>query len=279
MSLNGKILVVDDEASIRFAMEEALSHDGHQVVVAESGETALQKIDQHSFDLALIDLRLPGLGGMGVLAELRKRSPETVVIVLTAHASVETAVEALRHGAHDYLFKPCKTAELRESIQRGLQIRQKEKQQRNILHQLEQHLASSLQNLRATIVQDPPPAQPEPNETGEAEAAPTDDRFLRYGSLTVDFVRHIIALDESFLELSPTEFNLLTYLINEAPRVIPPQELVRKVQGYESEQWEASETVRYHIYRIRQKIKAVSKTADPNLIRTVRGVGYTISED
>ena len=277
MSLNGKILVVDDEASIRFAMEEALSHDGHQVVTAESGETALQKISNHTFDLALIDLRLPGLGGMGVLAELRKRSPETVVIVLTAHASVETAVEALRQGAHDYLFKPCKTAELRESIQRGLQIRQKEIKQRNILHQLEQHLASSLQNLRATIVNDP--AEMQPDKPAEVEADADNVRFLRYGPLTVDFVRHIIALDEGLLELSPTEFNLLTYLINEAPRVIPPQELVRKVQGYESEQWEASETVRYHIYRIRQKIKAVSKTADPNLIRPVRGVGYTISEE
>ena len=106
-----RILVVDDESSIRLFLEETLTNDGHQVVSAVSGEEALVLIAEQSFDLALLDLNLTGIGGMEVLAALRRQSPDTVVIILTAHASLETAVEALRQGAHDYLFKPCKTVQ------------------------------------------------------------------------------------------------------------------------------------------------------------------------
>ena len=282
MATQAKILIVDDEAGIRFSLEETLSRDGYQVTTAENGEAALACVAAQPFDLVLIDLRLPGMGGMEVLAALRQQSPDTVVIVLTAHASLETAVEALRQGAHDYLFKPCKTVELRDSVRRGLLSRRQKLQQRELLHQLEQHLSSSLQNLRATIAE--PPAAADPLRPFEGEAAAPPDgglaeeggRFLQQGGLIVDLTRHVITLDGQLLELSPTEFNLLAYLASEAPRVVSPQELVREVQGYQSETWEASETVRYHVYRLRQKINEA--TGHANIIRTVRGIGYTISK-
>ncbi len=277
MTAKAKILVVDDEVSIRFSLEEVLLRDGYDVVTAESGETAVEKLQKQAFDLALIDLNLPGISGMQVLSEIRNQWPETVVILLTAHASLETAVGALREGAHDYLFKPCKTVELRESIKRGLLNRQKELRQRGLLRQLEQHLSSSLQDLRATMDEDEDIAGGVSETEAQEKAEEQDNRFLQLGPIMVDFLRHVIMVDDALLELSPTEFNLLAYLVSEAPRVIPPQELVREVQGYESEQWEASETVRYHVYRIRQKIKAVKK--NQNIIRTVRGVGYTIGEE
>ncbi|MDX1520505.1 MAG: response regulator transcription factor [Anaerolineae bacterium] len=275
MTANARILVVDDEPGIRYSLEEALLRDGYAVETAGSGEKALEKFSANPFDLVLIDLKLPGLSGMELLGELRKRDPDTVVIVLTAHASLDTAVEALRQGAHDYLFKPCKTIDLRESVRRGLQNRQKMLKQQSVLRQLEKHLSSSLQNIRATI-DDNAPAPSATTQPAPAEPSAEGERFLRRGPLIVDTLRHVITYDDQLLELSPTEFNLLAYLISEAPRVIGPQELVREVQGYESEQWEASETVRYHIYRIRQKIKAANKSAD--VIRTVRSVGYTLSE-
>jgi len=131
-----RILVVDDEEHIRASMKELLTRDGYEVFVAESGEAALELIDTHSFDLALIDLKLGGIGGIEVLTALRQKSPQTVAIVLTAYASLETAVAALRQGAHDYLFKPCKPAELRESIRRGLLGRQEQRRQ-ELLHQID----------------------------------------------------------------------------------------------------------------------------------------------
>lgn len=279
-SLAANILVVDDELGIRLFLEETLTRDGHQVVAVESGEEALVRVENETFDLALLDLKLKGINGMEVLAAMRQQSPDTAVIILTAHATLETAVEALRQGATDYLFKPCKTVQLRESVRKGLLDRQRQLRQRKLLHQLEQHLTSELEDIRATIGERPALSTPAPVEQPlevlpvEAESAEEQRRFLQRGGLIVDFLSHIITLDGNLLELSPTEFDLLAYLISEAPRVISPQELVREVQGYASEVWEASDTVRQHVYKIRQKAKEASGEIDP--IRTVRGVGYSV---
>lgn len=120
------ILVVDDEVNIRFFLEEILTRDGYRVVTAENGEQALQRMEGEEFDLALIDLRMPKLDGLGLLAQLRQRTPDTVVIILTAHGTLNTAVEALRQGAYDYQLKPCQATELRASVQRGLNKRKAE---------------------------------------------------------------------------------------------------------------------------------------------------------
>ncbi len=278
---NAKILIVDDEESIRFFLRELLERDGYAVVVADSGEVALKHIEREEFDLALIDLKMRGISGTDVLKVLHTRAPDTVVIMLTGHGSLESAVEALRQGAHDYLFKPCKTIELRESIRVGLLNRRQKQKQRELLRQLEQHLSTTLDGVRATIqevgVLSTPPA---PRAVMPA-AAPLDQqpaeqkRFLQYGSLIVDLTRHVITMEAKLLELSPTEFDVLAYLISEAPRVISPQELLREAQGYAAEVWEARDIVRYHIYRIRQKAKDATGRTDA--IRTVRGVGYTVS--
>ncbi len=277
-----KILIVDDEESIRFFLRELLERDGYTVVTADSGELALKHIEQQEFDLALIDLKMRGISGTDVLKELHAKAPDTVVIMLTGHGSLESAVEALRQGAHDYLFKPCKTIELRESIRVGLLNRRQKQKQRELLWQLEQHLSTTLDGVRATIQQVGalPPATA---LRGTAQAAapvvdpqPAEEkRFLQYGNLIVDLTRHVITMEAKLLELSPTEFDVLAYLISEAPRVISPQELLREAQGYAAEAWEARDIVRYHIYRIRQKIK--DATGHTDVIRTVRGVGYTVS--
>jgi DNA-binding response OmpR family regulator len=266
---SAKILIVDDEANIRASLQEMLTRDGHSALVAESGEAALELIAAQTFDVALIDLKMPGIGGIEVLTALRQQAPDTIAIVLTAHASLETAVEALRQGAHDYLFKPCKPAELRESIHQGLLSRQ-ETRERDLLRQIE-HMAENLEDIRATLAE----KLEEPSPT-TASSPKQQNRFLQREGLIADLLRHAITLDGHLLDLSPTEFGLLTYLIREAPRVISAQELVQEVQGYESEQWEASETMRQHIYRIRQKIKEATGRTD--VIRTVRGVGYTLAE-
>ena len=260
------ILIVDDELHIRTSLKELLSRDGYEVVAVESGEAALERIVEEKFDLALVDLKLGKMGGMDVLAEIRQRSPDTITIVLTGHASLETAVETLRKGAHDYLFKPAKPAELRESIHLGL-IKRQEMQQRDLFEQLD-ILADNLEGIRNSFNtwRDKSPIT-QRNVEGER-------RFLRHGELLVDLARHVVMLDGHMLDLSPTEFEILVYLMNQAPRVISPQEILREVQGYESESWEASEIVRQHIYRIRRKCQEVACSQD--IIRTVRGVGYTI---
>lgn len=271
MTQPAKILIVDDEENVRFFLQEALERDGHQVIAVENGETALKRLESDEFDLALIDLKLPGIGGMQVLAALRQASPDTIVIMLTAYASLETAVEALRQGAHDYLFKPCQTLELRESVRAGLQKRYREIRQRECLSQLERALRSNLDELHATVAEGKLPASRSTITESEIEQG---QRFLKQGDLIVDLTRHVITLNGCLLELSPTEFNILAYLASEAPRIVSAQELVREVQGYQSETWDASELTRYHIHHIRRKMKEAAGRTD--IIRNIRGVGYTL---
>jgi DNA-binding response OmpR family regulator len=268
-----KVLVVDDEPNIRFFLKRVLTRDGHQVTAVESGEEALNLVQAEEFDLALLDLKLKGIGGMDVLERLHHYSPGTAVIVLTGYASLDTAVEALRHGAHDYLFKPAKTVELRQSVRTALLKRQRDRQRQALISHLERSLSSTLEEIRSTASS---PVEPRPPEPLPELEMPTDDegRFLRRGPWRVDMMRHIITLDGQLLELTPTEFDLLAYMVGEAPRVISHQELVAEVQGYESEPWEASDTVRYHVYNIRSKLK--DATGRTGLIRTVRGVGYAV---
>lgn len=267
MTAQAKILVVDDEKGVRFFLEEALTRDGHQVVAVASGEAGLERAAAEEFDLVLVDLVMEGMGGIDLLTALRRRSPETVAIVLTGHGSLETAVEALRCGAHDYLFKPVKLIELRESVRTGLLKRRRTLRQRELVAELTQHPADGLGGERPTAL----------GEAGAPPAEPAEEqaRFLRQGGLIVDLMRHVITLEGHVLEFSPTEFDLLAYLAGEAPRVVSPQELVRAVHGYESEPWEASETLRYHVHRIRQKAR---QATGHDLVRTVRGVGYTIGD-
>ena len=272
MTSKAKILIIDDEANIRLSLEELLTQDGHHIVAAETGEAALKHISNQQFDLALVDLKLPGIDGIDVVKNLKQHAPETIAIVLTAHATLETAIAALRQGAHDYLFKPCDPIQLRESVRQGLLNRRSNVQQRDLIDQLE-NLRHSLDTLQSTMARSPTAAL-----SSLLTQQPPDEqrRFLQYGMLTVDLLQHVITLDGGLLDLTPTEFELLAYLVKQAPRIVSSKELIQKVQGYESEHWEAKETVRSHIYHIRQKIRKIVGSTD--VIRTVRGVGYTIAK-
>ena len=101
-----RVLVVDDDASIRAVVAEVLRDDGNVVVEAGSGDQALAACDGNEFDLVLTDIRMPGMDGITLLGRLRQRYPGAHVVVMTSHASLETAVGALKRGAYDYLSKP-----------------------------------------------------------------------------------------------------------------------------------------------------------------------------
>jgi DNA-binding response OmpR family regulator len=205
---------------------------------------------------------------MAVLDELRRRWPDTAVIVLTAHASLETAVEALRHGADDYLFKPSGVIELRESVRTALRGRQRRLEQRELLTRLRRTFSDHLERFDAIGI-GKAARVPAPTETDRHA-----ERFVQQGGLIVDLARHRITLDGHLLELSPTEFDVLAYLAGEAPRVVTAQELIRAVQGYECLPAEAGEIARSHIYNIRRKMEATAGRRD--VIRTVRGTGYAL---
>src|SRR5579884_3050068 len=103
-----RVLFVDDEKSLQEFMRSELPRLGHEVTVCPDGKAALKALEKGVFDAAILDLRMPGMSGLEVLEHLKKVSPDTEAVVMTGHASMETAIEAVRLGAFDYITKPCK---------------------------------------------------------------------------------------------------------------------------------------------------------------------------
>lgn len=119
-----KILVVDDETSMREFLEIMLQKDGYDVHCAESGSVAIDVLQQEFFDLIITDIRMKPVDGLQVLKECKRISPKTVVVIISAYASTETAVTAMKEGAYDYLPKPFKIDEMRAVISDALQIKE-----------------------------------------------------------------------------------------------------------------------------------------------------------
>jgi two-component system response regulator PilR (NtrC family) len=126
-----KILVVDDEQSMRDFLAIMLKKEGHEVVTAGNGGDALKAVQAEIFDLVITDVKMPGADGIEVLKTIKDISPETVVIMITAFATTETAIEAMKLGAYDYIIKPFKVDELRLIINNSLEKRDLRKE--NIL--------------------------------------------------------------------------------------------------------------------------------------------------
>lgn len=124
MTNNFLIHLIDDEPVIHDVLGQLLSAEGYQVEISSSGEEALTKFREQEFDLVLLDLLMPGMDGLEVLKEIKKIDPEVPIIIITAYASVESALSAMKMGAFDYIQKPFKNEELLLTISRALEHRQ-----------------------------------------------------------------------------------------------------------------------------------------------------------
>ncbi|MDI6764834.1 MAG: sigma-54 dependent transcriptional regulator, partial [Thermodesulfobacteriota bacterium] len=129
--LKDKILVADDEKSMREFLDIMLKKEGYKVTLASNGEEVMKLIEKDIFDLALVDIRMPRQDGISVLKRIKSISPETVVIVITAYASADTAIKAMKEGAYDYITKPFKIDEIKLIIQNALE--KKHLQKENLL--------------------------------------------------------------------------------------------------------------------------------------------------
>lgn len=270
------ILVVDDEGAIRYSISKTLQRVGYQVSSAASGEEALDLMDVHSFDVVLTDIRMPGLSGVELLARIKERAPDSIVILMTGFASLSTAVEALRLGANDYLIKPSSSSDLRQSVQRGLERSQNLQRRRVLLEAIQtnvkeltgKELETPFRAMTAPLP--PPPSQP------PAPPSSTPTTTMQLGPLTIYPGRYQISVGEKPIPLTPTEFDLLLYLAAHRGRVVPCYELVREVRGYTVDEAEAREVIRPHISNLRRKIEKAGQ--NPDLILNVRGIGYRLAE-
>jgi two-component system, NtrC family, response regulator PilR len=135
-----KILVVDDELGMREILEFMLSREGYQVTCAENGRKALGLVEQNRYDMLLCDIRLGDISGLEVLRACKQHCPGTVVIMISAYSSTETAVEAMNSGAYDYVPKPFDKDELIETIAKALKLRTIEQEKESLEGELKENV-------------------------------------------------------------------------------------------------------------------------------------------
>lgn len=210
-----RVLIVDDEDTLRYFLRLNLQEHHYHVIEASNGKTALSLIAENDFDVALVDLHLTDMDGLDIMRYLRRVSPETSVIILTGYASVDSAVEALRQGAHDYLIKPSNTAELLASVADGI--------------------------ARRSISMDLP-----------AEGQP---QVLEVKDLELNRASRQVSKGNKIINLTPTEFDILATLMTFPNTAIDAITLIKQVRGYEATEADARAIARVHIHRLRHKLE------------------------
>jgi len=267
MNITGHILIIDDEASIRKTLARILQQAGFEVTTAEGAEQGLDYLRTTQFDLILTDLRMPGMHGMEALKVIHTEHPTLPVILFTAQPDVNSAVEALRHGATDYLLKPIKPEAIIERARNILEKQQQEKRRREIMLQI-----ASLQNeLKELDGGEPGKTQPIAPVSFEKE------RFLKRGKLVLDLHTRRVLLNDEPLNTPPTSFDYLLVLARHSPEVVDYQTLVAEAQGFQTDPREAQELSKWHIHQLRQTIEVDGHT--PAFLLNVRGVGYRFVVD
>lgn len=272
------ILVVDDEGAIRYSVSKTLQRVGYTVHEAASGEEALEMMKKQEYDVVLTDIRMPGLTGVELLKRIKEAAPDAIVILMTGYASLGTAVESLRLGAHDYLIKPSSSQDIRQSVAKGVERAQNLKRRRALL----EAIRSNVFELSRADAEPLSPSfdvtgiQNEPQRSEGVVIPELSESNMTLGPLTIYPGRYQISVGDQPIDLTPTEFDLLLYLAAHRGRVVSCHELVREVRGYTVDEAEAREVIRPHVSNLRRKLKQTGEDAD--LIVNVRGIGYRLSE-
>ncbi|WP_338750610.1 response regulator transcription factor [Bacillus sp. FJAT-52991] len=230
------ILVVDDEQSIVTLIKYNLEQAGYQVITALDGKEGLDKAMEESPDLMILDWMLPGMDGMEVCKELRQQKVSTPILMLTAKDEEFDKVLGLELGADDYMTKPFSPRELLARV-------------KAILRRI-QHLPK------------------------EEEIIESEDRCFEVSELKIFPDQYEAYFLEELLELTPKEFELLLYLVENKGRVLTRDQLLSAVWKYDF----AGDTriVDVHISHLREKIE--QNTRKPQYIKTIRGLGYKLEE-
>lgn len=275
---SARILVVDDEGAIRYSVSKTLQRIGYEVEEAASGEEALEMMIKRDYEVVLTDIRMPGLTGVDLLKRIKDTAPDAIVILMTGYASLGTAVESLRLGAHDYLIKPSSSQDIRQSVARGVERARNLKRRRALLDAIRSNVfeltRADVEAISAVYEDEEPiPTESSRYDTGIVDSVNAN---MTLGPLTIYPGRYQISVGDQPIDLTPTEFDLLLYLAAHRGRVVSCHELVREVRGYAVDEAEAREVIRPHVSNLRRKLKQTGKDAD--LIVNVRGIGYRLSE-
>jgi DNA-binding response OmpR family regulator len=270
MSLSGHVLIIDDEANLRQTFTRILRQAGCDVTSAMDGDEGLQRLAASPFDLTYLDIHLPGRDGLQMLREIHRLYPQLPVILFTGQASLQTALDAMRAGAADYLIKPIDPETLVARTRMILTEQAIQKRRRDLQSRIEA-LQAELKALDQTLQ---PEATPPPTPAVSASAS---ERFLKNGPLILDLQARRAIFGEKVLLLPPAAFDYLVVLTRHSPDVVNYQTLVVEAQGYETDLRQAQELAKWHIHELREVIEVVP--SQPRHVLNIRGVGYRLVVD
>jgi DNA-binding response OmpR family regulator len=260
------ILIVDDEDLLRLSLSFILQKESYRVETAANAEEALDYLKLHEYDLMFLDLNLPAMSGIDLLGEVHRQFPHLPVLILTAHAALESAIQAVRLGARDYLIKPIEPALILARVAEVLAESEQPVRKQEIVSQI-QGLLAELQKIEGK----------DTTPTSTLAALPPADsaRFLKKGIFDLDLhARHAI-LNGRYIPVTGIYFDFLSTLLRHAPRVVDYKTLVKESQGYEVAAAEARDLASWRIHELRKMIEADPKR--PRYILTVRGTGYRLA--
>ena len=253
--MTSRILLIDDDPNLRETLGEVLRGEGYQVGAAASGEEGLAALKKESYDLVLLDIRLPGLDGEVIMREIFNYHTETVMIIISGYGSLESAIMAIRLGVKDYFIKPYQVDELLDAVCRALSDKEARARKEVLIAQL----SSSLEQLKDL-------------EGIRGETLPARRVLTLPGGVMVDLERRDIWRGNERVSLTPTESNLLGIFLENRGRVMTHQELVFLIKRAEVTEEEAPEIMRPIISRLRKKLAVFPGMRE--WVRSVRGTGY-----
>jgi DNA-binding response OmpR family regulator len=308
------ILVVEDDINLQETIMTALQDEGYQVQGAMGGQEAIELITQGQenlqpkFSVVLTDIRLQdGFDGIAVLEGVRKYSSTTQVVMMTAYSSTDSAIDAMRLGAHDYLRKPVQLQELQSCIARAVRKHQEElrnEKNRQLVQNLLTEMMAKYGSLlfstsyarllsemqeRGNLFNTPnadksssPPISPSSDNhqqeqydqpTAQASQNGTDSaevcRYHHIGHLTIDTCRHEVFFREKRVQLTPTEYRILYFLAESPGYAASFEDITAYARGHNLERGEARDLLHAHMRNLRNKINM-------RYIVSIRGFGFKL---
>ncbi len=260
-----RILVVDDEQSVRDALVKALSLQGYDVCGAASGVEALLLMRDTPFTLMILDMQMPGMDGITVMRETRKVQPHLLILVLTAHASLDNAIAAVKSHAVDFLQKPVSTQVLCDTV-KNLLAHHAERAHRNMLAEAITNVVDSMR---------PQPTSFNENHGTSTAAVIDDGKILYVPPISLDRARKYVTVDQvdTPIPISDGEAVLLGYLMENANQLLSARQLAFRLLGDGSlTESEAQRLVRPYLSRLRSKVPILKSS--PPVLRTIRRRGY-----
>lgn len=241
-----RILIVDDEALALLTLSEILQLEGYEVTAVTSGDAAVRALRASTFNLMILDLKMPGMSGLELLPKALDQQPQLKVIILTAYASLDSAIMSIRYRVTDYLLKPISPPEIIQSVNRAFS-----------------------------------PWEHTPSDGADRSGAASGAKYSRVNfrsggaipvDVTIDFLKREILTESVEVELTPTEARIISVLYEHRGLLVMHDELVWRVQGYKVALTEAAQILRPLMSRLRKKLSDFP--GGDEWIQNVRGSGY-----